>query len=51
MKQLHFTQEVLYAVAKLYAYWITVNYREAYGIYAATAFYLIMNQNDEVRLL
>jgi GDPmannose 4,6-dehydratase len=24
-----------YAVAKLYAYWITVNYREAYGIFAA----------------
>ena len=24
-----------YAVAKLYAYWITINYREAYGIYAA----------------
>ena len=23
-----------YAVAKLYSYWITVNYREAYGIYA-----------------
>ncbi|MFM6990879.1 MAG: GDP-mannose 4,6-dehydratase [Rhodoferax sp.] len=23
-----------YAVAKMYAYWITVNYREAYGIYA-----------------
>ncbi|EDR2683131.1 NAD-dependent epimerase/dehydratase family protein, partial [Salmonella enterica subsp. enterica] len=23
-----------YAVAKLYAYWITVNYRESYGIYA-----------------
>ena len=23
-----------YAVAKLYAYWISVNYREAYGIYA-----------------
>src|SRR3546814_1412493 len=23
-----------YAVAKLYAYWITVNYREAYGMYA-----------------
>ena len=23
-----------YAVAKLYAYWITVNYREAYGIFA-----------------
>ena len=25
-----------YAVAKLYAYWITVNYREAYGIYACS---------------
>jgi GDPmannose 4,6-dehydratase len=24
-----------YAVAKLYAYWITVNYREAYGMYAS----------------
>ena len=23
-----------YAVAKMYAYWITVNYREAYGMYA-----------------
>ena len=23
-----------YAAAKLYAYWITVNYREAYGMYA-----------------
>jgi GDPmannose 4,6-dehydratase len=26
-----------YAVAKLYAYWITVNYREAYGMYACNA--------------
>lgn len=26
-----------YAVAKLYAYWITVNYREAYGIHASNA--------------
>jgi hypothetical protein len=26
-----------YAAAKLYAYWITVNYREAYGIYACKA--------------
>src|SRR6202142_3421155 len=24
-----------YAVAKLYAYWITVNYREAYGLHAS----------------
>jgi GDPmannose 4,6-dehydratase len=29
-----------YAVAKMYAYWITVNYREAYGIYACNEFYL-----------
>ena len=26
-----------YAIAKLYAHWITVNYREAYGIHASTA--------------
>ena len=32
-KQLHFIQDH-HAVAKLYAYWITVNYREAYGIFA-----------------
>ncbi len=32
-----------YGVAKIYAYWITVNYREAYGIFACTAFYSIMN--------
>jgi GDPmannose 4,6-dehydratase len=25
-----------YAAAKLYAYWITVNYREAYGMHAST---------------
>jgi len=27
-----------YAAAKLYAHWITVNYREAYGMHASTAF-------------
>ena len=27
-----------YAVAKLYAYWITVNYREAYGLFACNEF-------------
>ncbi len=31
-----------YAVAKMYAYWITVNYREAYGMFASTEFSLIM---------
>ena len=25
-----------YSVAKLYAYWITVNYRESYGLFAST---------------
>jgi GDPmannose 4,6-dehydratase len=29
-----------YAVAKMYAYWITVNYREAYGIYACNGILL-----------
>ena len=29
-----FIREVPYGVAKLYAYWITVNYRESYGMYA-----------------
>ena len=32
-----------YAVAKLYAHWITVNYREAYDILHVMEFYLIMN--------
>ena len=31
-----------YAVAKLYAYWITVNYREAYGMFACNGIYLTM---------
>ena len=32
-----------YAVAKMYAYWITVNYREAYDILLVMVFFLIMN--------
>jgi GDPmannose 4,6-dehydratase len=36
-----------YAVAKLYAYWITVNYREAYGIYACTG--ILFNHESPVR--
>ena len=36
-----------YAVAKLYAYWITVNYREAYNIYASNGFYSTMNHREE----
>ena len=36
-----------YAVAKLYAYWITVNYREAYGMYACNG--IIINHESPVR--
>ncbi|MDY0344670.1 MAG: GDP-mannose 4,6-dehydratase [Lentimicrobium sp.] len=36
-----------YAVAKLYAYWITVNYREAYGIYAANG--ILFNHESPIR--
>jgi GDPmannose 4,6-dehydratase len=36
-----------YAVAKLYAYWITVNYREAYGMYAANG--ILFNHESPVR--
>jgi GDPmannose 4,6-dehydratase len=32
-----------YAVAKLYGYWITVNYREAYGMFACNGIFSIMN--------
>ena len=39
-----------YGVAKLYAYWITINYREAYGIYACNGIYSIMKVLEEVRL-
>ena len=36
-----------YAVAKLYAYWITVNYREAYGMYACNG--ILFNHESERR--
>lgn len=36
-----------YAVAKLYAYWITVNYREAYGIYACNG--ILFNHESKRR--
>jgi GDPmannose 4,6-dehydratase len=35
-----------YACAKLYAYWITVNYRESYGMYACNGFFLIMKPDS-----
>jgi len=36
-----------YACAKLYAYWITVNYREAYGIYACNG--ILFNHESPIR--
>jgi GDPmannose 4,6-dehydratase len=36
-----------YGVAKLYAYWITVNYREAYGIHASNG--ILFNHESPVR--
>ncbi|ABB31547.1 GDP-mannose 4,6-dehydratase [Geobacter metallireducens RCH3] len=36
-----------YAVAKLYAYWITVNYRESYGIYGCNG--ILFNHESPVR--
>lgn len=36
-----------YAVAKLYAYWITINYREAYGIYGANG--ILFNHESPMR--
>jgi GDPmannose 4,6-dehydratase len=36
-----------YAVAKLYAYWITVNYREAYGMYASNG--ILFNHESPLR--
>ena len=36
-----------YAAAKLYAYWITINYREAYGLYACNG--ILFNHESPIR--
>ena len=36
-----------YGVAKMYAYWITVNYREAYGLFASNG--ILFNHESPVR--
>jgi GDPmannose 4,6-dehydratase len=36
-----------YAIAKLYAYWITVNYREAYGMFASNG--ILFNHESPIR--
>jgi len=43
----HFYPRSPYGVAKLYAYWITVNYREAYGIHASNG--ILFNHESPLR--
>ena len=40
-----------YAVAKMYAYWITVNYRESYGMYACNGILFNHESPEEEKLL
>ena len=42
-----FYPRIPYAAAKLYAYWITINYREAYGIYACNG--ILFNHESPIR--
>ena len=46
-EQTRFHPRSPYGVAKLYAYWITVNYREAYGMYACNG--ILFNHESPVR--
>ena len=46
-EQTSFMPRSPYAAAKLYAYWITVNYREAYGLYAANG--ILFNHESPIR--
>ncbi|MEW5734310.1 MAG: GDP-mannose 4,6-dehydratase [Thermodesulfobacteriota bacterium] len=46
-EQTPFSPRSPYACAKLYAYWITVNYREAYGMFAANG--ILFNHESPVR--
>ena len=36
-----------YAAAKLYAYWVTINYREAYGLFASNG--ILFNHESPLR--
>ena len=38
-------------VSKLFGYWITICYRESYGLFACNEFYLTMKDQEEVKLL
>ena len=47
MKTTPFAPRSPYGAAKLYAYWITVNYREAYGIHASNG--ILFNHESPIR--
>ena len=47
MRKHHFIQVSPYGVAKVYAHWITVNYREAYNIFACNG--ILFNHESPVR--
>ena len=47
MKKLHFYPRSPYGVAKLYAHWITVNYRESYNIFACNG--ILFNHESPLR--
>ena len=46
-KKRPFLSKISISAAKLYAYWIAVNYREAYGIYACNG--ILFNHESPVR--
>ncbi len=46
-EETHFEPRSPYAVAKLYSYWITANYREAYGIYGVNG--ILFNHESPIR--
>ena len=47
LKLLHFIPRSPYAVAKMYAFWITKNYREAYNIFASNG--ILFNHESPLR--
>ena len=49
MRKHHFISRSPYGVAKLYAYWITINYRESYGLFACNGI-LTTKVPEEVKL-
>ena len=51
MMSLHHFTHVSIWCAKIYGFWITKNYREAYDMFAVTVFCLTMNHQEEEKHL